>query len=82
MPMTEAGIDGGLFRDLFIAMGEPLGDGAWAVRIYHKPFIAWLWLGATLMGLGGLLAASDRRYRLAVKGAQATTVGPAVTAES
>jgi cytochrome c-type biogenesis protein CcmF len=82
MPMTEAGIDGGLFRDLFIAMGEPLGDGAWAVRIYHKPFIAWLWLGAVLMGLGGILAASDRRYRLAVKSAQAAAVGPAVTAES
>jgi len=82
MPMTEAGIDGGLFRDLFIAMGEPLGDGAWAVRIYHKPFIAWLWLGAILMGCGGLLAASDRRYRLAVKSAQAATVGPVATAES
>ncbi len=82
MPMTEAGIDGGLFRDLFVAMGEPLGDGAWAVRIYHKPFIFWLWLGATLMGLGGILAASDRRYRLAVKKAEVPLPGAATAAGS
>ena len=63
MPMTEAGIDDGLFRDLFVALGEPLGtDGAWSVRIYHKPFVRWVWLGGILMALGGLLAASDRRY--------------------
>ncbi len=65
MPMTEAAIDAGLFRDLFVALGEPIGsDGAWAVRIYHKPFVRWIWLGGLFMGLGGLLAASDRRYRL------------------
>ncbi|MDX1594167.1 MAG: cytochrome c-type biogenesis CcmF C-terminal domain-containing protein, partial [Gammaproteobacteria bacterium] len=80
MPMTEAGIDGGLFRDLFVAMGEPLGDGAWAVRIYHKPFIFWLWLGALLMGAGGLIAASDRRYRLAVRRAEVPPPGEAATA--
>lgn len=62
--MTEAGIDGGLTRDLFVALGEPLDDGAWSVRLYYKPFIRWIWLGALLMGLGGLLAALDRRYRL------------------
>jgi cytochrome c-type biogenesis protein CcmF len=63
MPMTEAGIDAGLTRDLFVALGEPLGDqGAWSVRIYHKPFVRWIWLGALFMSLGGLLAASDRRY--------------------
>ncbi|OQX46600.1 MAG: hypothetical protein B0D85_03425, partial [Candidatus Sedimenticola endophacoides] len=63
MPMTEAGIDAGLFRDLFVALGEPLGEeGAWAVRIYHKPFVRWIWLGGLFMSLGGLLAASDRRY--------------------
>lgn len=66
-PMTEAGIDTGLFRDLYVALGEPLGDGAWAVRIYYKPFIAWLWSGALLMALGGILAAADRRYRMAVR---------------
>ena len=64
MPMTEAGIDAGLFRDLFVALGEPTGASAWAVRLYHKPFIRWIWLGALIMAIGGLLAASDRRYRV------------------
>ncbi len=64
MPMTEAAIDAGLARDLFIALGEPLNkEGAWAVRIYYKPFIRWIWLGAIIMAVGGLFAASDRRYR-------------------
>ncbi|TNF87596.1 MAG: heme lyase CcmF/NrfE family subunit [Gammaproteobacteria bacterium] len=64
MPMTEAAIDAGLTRDLFIALGEPLGEGgAWAVRIYYKPFVRWIWLGAIIMSIGGLFAASDRRYR-------------------
>ena len=62
--MTEAGIDAGLTRDLFVALGEPLGgEGAWALRIYHKPFIRWIWLGALIMAFGGLLAATDKRYR-------------------
>jgi cytochrome c-type biogenesis protein CcmF len=64
MPMTEAGIDAGLFRDLFVALGDELDGGAWAVRLYHKPFVRWIWLGAIIMSLGGLLAASDRRYRV------------------
>ena len=64
MPMTEAGIDAGLFRDLFVALGDPLGGDAWAVRLYHKPFIRWIWLGSLIMGIGGILAASDRRYRV------------------
>jgi len=64
MPMTEAAIDAGFTRDLFIALGEPLDqEGAWAIRIYYKPFIRWIWLGAIIMALGGLFAASDRRYR-------------------
>ena len=69
MPMTEAGIDAGITRDLFVALGEPLGkDGAWSLRIYHKPFVRWVWLGGLFMALGGLLAASDKRYyRLARK---------------
>ena len=63
-PMTEAAIDAGFTRDLFIALGEPLDDqGTWAVRIYYKPFIRWIWLGAMIMALGGLFAASDRHYR-------------------
>ena len=65
MPMTEAAIDAGLFRDLFVAIGEPLGDkGAWSLRIYYKAFIRWIWLGALFMAVGGLLAACDKRYRL------------------
>ena len=65
MPMTEAAIDAGLFRDLFVAIGEPLGDkGAWSLRIYYKAFIRWIWLGAIFMAAGGLCAAFDKRYRL------------------
>ncbi|OMH32171.1 heme lyase CcmF/NrfE family subunit [Motiliproteus sp. MSK22-1] len=61
--MTEAAIDPGLFRDLYVALGEPLEGTAWAVRVQHKPFIRWIWLGAIFMTVGGLLAASDPRYR-------------------
>jgi len=67
MPMTEAAIDEGLFRDLFVALGEDLGKGAWSLRLYHKPYIAWLWLGSVLMAFGALLAATDRRYRVLAK---------------
>ena len=62
-PMTEAAIDPGLTRDLYAALGEPLGGGAWSVRLHFKPFVRWIWLGAILMAVGGMLAASDRRYR-------------------
>ena len=65
--MTEAGIDAGLTRDLFVALGEPLGQGAWAVRVHIKPFVRWIWLGALMMGFGGFLAAADKRYRMKVK---------------
>ncbi len=62
--MTEAAIDAGLFRDLYVAMGEPVGnDGAWAIRLHYKPMVRWMWLGALLMGSGGLLTIFDRRYR-------------------
>ena len=63
-PMTEAGIDPGLFRDIYIALGEPLEGQAWAVRIQYKPFVRWIWLGALLMACGGICAVSDKRYRL------------------
>jgi cytochrome c-type biogenesis protein CcmF len=65
--MTEADIDAGLFRDLYVALGEPLKDDAWAVRIHYKPYVRWLWLGAILMALGGVLAVCDKRYRLKKK---------------
>ena len=63
MGMTEAGIDAGWFRDIYVALGDPLAQGAWAVRIHYKPFIRWIWLGAIFMGFGGLLAMLDKRYR-------------------
>ncbi len=62
--MTEAGIDPGFTRDLYVSLGEELPGGGWSVRIYYKPYIRWIWLGAILMALGGLLAAADRRYRI------------------
>jgi cytochrome c-type biogenesis protein CcmF len=65
MPMTEAGIDSGFMRDLYVSLGEPLDDARteWSMRVYYKPFVPWLWGGVVLMVLGGLLAALDRRYR-------------------
>ncbi|EKK5220539.1 heme lyase CcmF/NrfE family subunit [Cronobacter sakazakii] len=62
--MTEAAIDGGLTRDLYAALGEELDDGNWAVRLYYKPFVRWIWYGGLLMALGGLLCLLDPRYRL------------------
>ncbi|WP_341677471.1 heme lyase CcmF/NrfE family subunit [Niveibacterium sp. SC-1] len=69
MPMTETAIDSGLFRDLYVSLGEPLDGNAWAVRVYYKPFVVWIWLGALTMGIGGFVAACDRRYRIARKAA-------------
>ena len=66
MPMTEAAIDPGLTRDIYVSLGDPLGgnDGAWSVRVYYKPFVDWIWFGALMMAVGGVLAAADRRYRI------------------
>ncbi len=61
--MTEAAIDAGLTRDLYFALGESLSADSWSMRIYHKPFIRWIWLGAIFMALGGLVAVMDKRYR-------------------
>ncbi|NIJ68361.1 heme lyase CcmF/NrfE family subunit [Xanthomonas sp. 60] len=61
--MTEAGIDARLSGDVYVAMGEPLGNNAWAVRVHVKPFMRWVWLGALLMALGGFITAADRRFR-------------------
>ena len=66
-PMTEAAIDTNVVRDVFVALGEPLGDDAWSVRLRVKPLIGLLWLGSGLMALGGLVAITDRRYRVAVQ---------------
>jgi len=76
-PMTEAAIDPGFFRDLFVALGEPVGaDNAWAVRVHHKPFVRWIWGGALLVALGGLITIFDRRYRLARQRRTATDDAP------
>ena len=64
-PMTEAAINTGFTRDLYVSLGAPAGDNAWIVRVSFKPFVDWIWCGCVLMALGGLLAASDRRYRVA-----------------
>jgi len=65
MPMTEAAIDTGLFRDLYLSLGEAIEGSTpqWSVRVFYKPFVSWIWYGAILMVLGGLFAVSDRRYR-------------------
>jgi cytochrome c-type biogenesis protein CcmF len=71
--VTETAIDAGVFRDLYVSLGEPLDAGAWRVRIQYKPFVDWIWGGAILMALGGGLAISDRRYFHALVGADETT---------
>ncbi|HEV7747755.1 MAG TPA: heme lyase CcmF/NrfE family subunit [Pyrinomonadaceae bacterium] len=65
--MTETAIDSGVFRDLYISLGEPVSGGGWSVRVYYKPFVSWIWGGAVLMAMGGGLALSDRRYALAAR---------------
>ena len=66
-PMTEAGIRAGLDKDLFVALGDQLGNGGWSVRVQYKPLIRFIWLGALIMALGGLIAITDRRYRSAAR---------------
>ncbi len=66
-PMTEAGIDAGFTRDIYVSLGESLGGGDWSLRLYYKPFVRWIWLGGFMIGAGGLLAAMDRRYRMAIR---------------
>ncbi|MGR8950199.1 MAG: cytochrome c-type biogenesis CcmF C-terminal domain-containing protein, partial [Gammaproteobacteria bacterium] len=63
MPMTEAGILPGFTRDLYVSLGEPLDSGTWSVRIHYKPLVRWIWLGAVLMALGGVIALADPRLR-------------------
>ncbi|MBK9114987.1 MAG: heme lyase CcmF/NrfE family subunit [Betaproteobacteria bacterium] len=81
MPMTEAAIDTGFLGDRYVSLGEPVTDkgvsGAWALRLYVKPFVDWIWGGCLLMALGGFIAMTDRRYRLAVKEKFAAMTGTA-----
>jgi len=67
MPMTEAAIHVSLTRDIYVSLGEELADKAWAVRVYYKPFVDWIWGGCLLMALGGILAMTDKRYRNRLK---------------
>ena len=73
--MTEAAIDASVWRDLYIALGEPIGEDAWAVRLQYKPMVRWLWLGALMIGLGALVTVLDRRYRAQVARSQSPAVG-------
>ncbi|WPL16220.1 Cytochrome c-type biogenesis protein CcmF [Thiorhodovibrio winogradskyi] len=78
MPMTEAAIDAGFLRDIYVSLGEHVGGGDWALRLYYKPYVRWIWLGAIFMAIGGLLAVTDPRYRAArvqVKAPSATATG-------
>lgn len=79
MPTTEADIDSGFLRDVYLVIGDPQEGGGWAVRTYIKPFADWIWAGALLMAFGGLLSLSDRRYRVAAgaRKSAATTIQPA-----
>ncbi|ABZ78641.1 cytochrome c-type biogenesis protein CcmF [Shewanella halifaxensis HAW-EB4] len=72
MDMTEAGIDWGLFRDLYVTMGDPISRTEYAVRINYKPYVRWIWFGSIFMMVGGFFAASDKRYRVRAKSAEKT----------
>jgi cytochrome c-type biogenesis protein CcmF len=74
-PMTESAIDVGFTRDIYVSLGEGLGGGDWSMRLYYKPFVRWIWFGGLMIALGGVLAASDRRYRLAATERAPATVG-------
>jgi cytochrome c-type biogenesis protein CcmF len=63
-PMTNAAIDTGLLRDLYVSLGEQVGDKTWTVRVYYKPFVDWIWGGCLMMAFGGMLALADKRYRI------------------
>ena len=79
-PMTEVAIDRGITRDVYVALGEPVSATAWSVRVHHKPFVNLIWIGCLLMALGGVLAASDRRYRIKRKAAAHAEVALPVVA--
>ena len=80
MPMTEAAIKHSIDGDIYVSLGEPVGDGAWIVRAYRKPFVTWIWWGTILMSLGGFIAILDRRYRTSRKKNNRATQGATVGA--
>ncbi len=81
-PMTEASIDVGFLRDVYSALGEPLENGSWSMRLYHKPLIRWIWLGCVFMTIGGVLAISDKRYRRSRVAKRETEINVQVVAQS
>ncbi len=80
--MTEAGIDAGWSRDIFVALGDELGNGAWSIRLQYKPLIRFIWFGAIVMAIGGLIAGTDRRYRVRVRAAAAAPATAPAPAQS
>jgi cytochrome c-type biogenesis protein CcmF len=72
-PMTNAAIDTGFLRDLYVSLGEQVGNTAWTVRVYYKPFVDWIWGGCLLMALGGVLALADKRYRIEKRNSKVKT---------
>ena len=80
--MTEADIESGVTRDLYVALGEPLEGGAWAVRVHYKAFVNWIWIGGLLMSFGGLLAMMDKRYRVKKKASISAKLTPNVASAS
>lgn len=81
MPTTEAAIDNGIFRDLYLVIGDPQGNGGWSVRTFVKPFASWIWAGAIIMSLGGLLSLTDRRFRVAAGARKTPKASGGVPAE-
>jgi cytochrome c-type biogenesis protein CcmF len=79
--MTEAAIDAGITRDLYVSLGEQVDNGAWGVRVYFKPFVDWIWGGCLLMAIGGFLAIADRRYRLSRKARAGVPSGAVVAGD-
>jgi len=82
MNMTESAIDTGLFRDLYVALGEARSIDEWVVRIQHKPMVDWIWVGCLIMAFGGMLAASDRRYRMASRWRRPEAIAVTLAAET
>ena len=80
--MTEAAIHAGIARDLYVSLGEAVGNGAWTVRIHVKPFVRWIWFGCLMMALGGVLAAGDRRYRTSARRQEEAASGDTTIARS
>ncbi|RYH09804.1 heme lyase CcmF/NrfE family subunit [Tropicimonas sp. IMCC6043] len=81
MPTTEAGIDNGIFRDVYLVIGDPQADGGWAVRTYVKPYANWIWAGCIIMALGGIFSLTDRRYRVAAGARRRRAAAAGVPAE-